>query len=91
MRIAEKIVEENFAHVVRCEMWLVGSVVKPGGKDHVSMNFKLRYDDDGTETVRKEIDPDKWEGIETPWDAVRYMLLYITQYFILTQFDAKKP
>jgi hypothetical protein len=88
MHLAQEVIEDNFSIVKKAEMWLVGSAVM---QDRVTMNFKFTFSDDGTEKLTKDIPKEVWETMKTPWDAVRYMLLYVAQHFVISQFDAKKP
>ena len=90
LQAAESVIEDNFTHVDKVTIWLVGGAVK-GGKiqDNVSLNAKLEYDDGGEEKIKYDIPEELLRNLDTEKAMMGYAVEYLINHFILTQYFEK--
>jgi hypothetical protein len=90
LQAAESVIEDNFTHVNKVTIWLVGGHVVGGSKsDSVALNAKLEYDDGGEEKIYYNIPEEMLEELDTEKAMMGYAVEYIINHFILTQYFAK--
>jgi len=90
LQAAESVIEDNFTHVNKVTIWLVGGHVKGGKvKDNVSLNALLEYDDGGEEKIHYQIPEEMMEELDTEKAMMGYAVEYLINHFILTQYFAK--
>ena len=90
LQAAESVIEDNFTHVNKVTIWLVGGAVRDGKiKETVSLNAKLEYDDGGDEKIHYRIPEEMLNELDTEKAMMGYAVEYIINHFILTQYFSK--
>lgn len=90
LQAAESVIEDNFTHVNKVSIWLVGGAVIGGEtSDNVSLNAKLEYDDGGEEKIYYDIPGELLPNLDTEKAMMGYAVEYLINHFILTQYFAK--
>ena len=91
LQAAESVIEDNFTHVNKVTIWLVGGAVLGTSvvNDKLSLNAKLEYDDGGEEKIYYEIPEEMMEELDTEKAIMGYAVEYLINHFILTQYFSK--
>jgi len=90
LQAAESVIEDNFTHVNKVTIWLVGGHVRGGNVyDNLSLNAKLEYDDGGEEKIYYDIPEELVRNLDTEKAMMGYAVEYLINHFILTQYFAK--